>query len=150
MMKKIRQLHLYLGVLFAPAIIFFSLTGALQTFGLHEGKGGRGEPSPIIAKMAQVHKNQTLVMRDVPPPGERPPGGASRPAESRPAERGEEQEPSGLSPLPLKIYVLLMSLGLITTTILGIVMAFKYNRDRRVIWGLLIAGTLLPLLLLYL
>ena len=31
-MKKIRQLHSYLGVLFAPSIIFFALSGAFQTF----------------------------------------------------------------------------------------------------------------------
>jgi len=36
-MKLIRKLHLYLGCLFAPLIIFFSITGAWQTFNFHEG-----------------------------------------------------------------------------------------------------------------
>lgn len=36
------------------------------------------------------------------------------------------------------------------TTILGIVMAFKYNRDRRLIWSLLTLGIVLPITLLFL
>ena len=33
-MKRLRQLHLYLGCIFAPMLILFSLTGALQMFGV--------------------------------------------------------------------------------------------------------------------
>ncbi len=43
-----------------------------------------------------------------------------------------------------------MAAGLITSTTLGIYMAFQYNRDRRLLWALLLAGAFLPLLLLYL
>jgi len=57
-MKQIRQLHLYMGTLFAPAILFFAFTGALQTFGLHEGaRGSNSTPPAWIAQLAQVHKN---------------------------------------------------------------------------------------------
>jgi multisubunit Na+/H+ antiporter MnhC subunit len=49
--------------------------------------------------------------------------------------------------LALKGFFLLMSIGLFTTTCLGIYMSFKYNRTG-VVWGLLIAGTALPGLLL--
>ena len=50
---------------------------------------------------------------------------------------------------PLKWFVLFMSLGLVGTTLLGITMAFKYRRGVRLILGLLVAGTLLPIALLY-
>ena len=154
-MRRVQQLHLWLGTLFAPMIVFFALTGALQTFNLHEGPPGT---SPgIIAQLAAVHKNQRLL-------SERsengPPGSAHRAPEGSPGaathgepphgpgpERERQQRPS---PLPLKIYVALMSAGLIATTLLGIWMAFKYSRDKRVVWTLLAAGTLLPLALLFL
>ena len=43
-----------------------------------------------------------------------------------------------------------MSLGLITSTATGVTMAFQSKRDRRIVWGLLVAGTLMPLVLLWL
>lgn len=142
MLKQIRQLHLYLGTFFAPAIMFFCLTGALQTFGLHENKNGAVHPA-WIAKLAEIHKDQRFSNVPPKPPARpanatpKPDGGAARPA------------PQGPSPLPLKIFVLFMAVGLITTSVLGIYMAFKYNRDKRVIWGLLAAGTLFPVVLLF-
>jgi len=59
--------------------------------------------------------------------------------------RSEAERPSGPSPFPLKIFVLLMSLGLIVTTVLGVWMAFKYSKNKAVVWGLLALGTFLPL-----
>lgn len=143
LMRRVQQLHLWLGTLFAPMIVFFSLTGALQTFNLHEKPG---TPS-WVARLAQVHKNQNLVVRERRP--EPPPGAGQVPeqARSRPEEEGGRA--SGPSPLPLKIFVALMSLGLIVTTLLGVWMAFKYSKNKSVVWGLLVAGTLLPLALLF-
>jgi hypothetical protein len=43
-----------------------------------------------------------------------------------------------------------MSIGLIVTTLLGIYMGFRYGGRGRLIWGLLIAGTLLPVSMLFL
>ncbi len=37
-LKLARQWHLYLGTLFAPSILFFAFTGALQLLGPHEFK----------------------------------------------------------------------------------------------------------------
>jgi hypothetical protein len=54
------------------------------------------------------------------------------------------------SPSPLKIFVLLMSIGLIATTLLGLYMSFKYSRDKRVVWLLLASGIALPIVLLFL
>jgi hypothetical protein len=48
----------------------------------------------------------------------------------------------------MKIYFLLVTLGLFTSTLTGIYMAYKYNRNKMVVTGLLIAGILIPLFLL--
>jgi uncharacterized iron-regulated membrane protein len=39
-LKSIRLLHRYLGLFFAPTILFFVITGSLQMFGLHETARG--------------------------------------------------------------------------------------------------------------
>ena len=141
-LQQIRKIHLYLGLLFAPSIIFFSFSGSLQLFGLHEAaRGSSSQPPRWIATMAQVHKDQNLEVRTPPPPSARGPAPSPRP--SSPAEPKKSR-----SPLPLKIFFLFMAVGMIITASLGIVMAFRYNRDRRVIWALLTAGVVLPLLLL--
>jgi hypothetical protein len=145
-MKRIRQLHLYLGTLFAPAIIFFSFTGALQTFGLHENSKGSGEPPPKwIAKLAEVHKNQRLNKPSAA-------GAVSQEKHSSPNSTPAIPSPAAIGPRPavlaLKCFVLFMAVGLITTTCLGIYMSFKYNRDKRIVYALLFAGVALPLTLL--
>lgn len=120
-MNRIRQLHLYLGVFFAPLIIFFAFSGALQTFSLHESpKGSTSQPSAWIVTLAEVHKDQRTV-----------------------------HAAGARSSVALKWFIALMALGLIATSLLGISMAFKFNRDLRVIWGLLALGVILPLALLY-
>jgi hypothetical protein len=121
-MKQIRQLHLYLGTLFAPIIIFFAFSGALQTFNFHEStKDGSYKAPAWIVALANIHKDQRLA-------------------------RG----PGGGSSLLLKWFVVLMAVGLIATTILGIYMAFKFNRDKRVVAGLIVAGILIPVVALLL
>jgi hypothetical protein len=147
-MKSIRQLHFYLGIFFAPSIIFFAFSGALQTFSLHENKVPGSHNPEWIAK-AEIHKDQRL-----PQLTEEQVADAAKP------EEGEEQpvstpsteppSPKRKPSLPLKLFVLFMSVGLMLSSFLGIYMAFKYNRDRRIIWSLLIAGTALPMALLLL
>ena len=138
-MKWARQLHLWLGVFFAPAIIFFAFTGALQTFNFHESQPGSTYQPPVwIEKLAQIHKKQTIQIRQKPPA---PPQGRRN---EREIPRPKPQQP--LSTTLLKWFVFLMSLGLVTTSLLGVYMAFQYNRDRRVIWALLVLGTVMPIL----
>jgi glucose uptake protein GlcU len=43
-----------------------------------------------------------------------------------------------------------MSVGLVGTSILGIYMAVKYNREKRLVIGLIALGFIIPLVLLYL
>ncbi|MCU1306835.1 MAG: hypothetical protein JWN45_1530 [Acidobacteriaceae bacterium] len=171
-MKQIRQLHLYLGTFFAPSILFFAFTGAFQIFNFHEEYKGR-PATPVFEQLAEIHKNQR-----VPPPAKTPaptpevaraattPQEPTQPSPAQPkaeSAMGENKEAAPPKPAttpaapkrrkrsePLKYFLVLMAISLISTTFLGIYMSFKYNRDKRVVWGLLILGTVLPIVLLYL
>src|ERR1700694_5036858 len=56
-----RRVHLYLGMFSAPAILFFALTGILQTLSLHEfSRDGSYKPPMWIVVLAQIHKKQSL------------------------------------------------------------------------------------------
>ncbi len=48
----------------------------------------------------------------------------------------------------MKIFFLLVSLGLFASTFSGIYMAYKYERNRLMVTGLLAAGVIVPLVLL--
>ena len=141
-MRRARELHLYLGTFFAPAILFFAFTGALQTFSFHEGRPGETyQPPQWLRVLAQVHKKQTAAL---------PPGRPAQPERREAPRRPEVKRPVSLATLALRWFTLLMSLGLMATTALGIYMAFKFNPGRRLIWVLLVAGTVLPVAILLL
>ena len=71
-LKFLRKVHLYLGIFTTPALLFFAITGALQTFSLHETtQGSNYKPPAWIASLAQLHKKQTTA---VPPRRARPAG----------------------------------------------------------------------------
>src|SRR5437588_10360971 len=63
MIRAARQLHLYLGLFFAPSIIFFAFTGTLQTFSLHENKHPGDHHPQWIATLASIHKDQVLPVK---------------------------------------------------------------------------------------
>ena len=118
--KAMRNIHLYLGVFFAPLLVFFLLTGCLQTFGLHEpNKTSNYAPPAIVKSLAQVHKDQKWSV-----------GRTSK------------------SSMPFRYLIILMVLGLFVTTILGVVMAFKYTRPW-IVWTLLFFGILVPSLFIW-
>ncbi|MEO6815820.1 MAG: PepSY domain-containing protein [Edaphobacter sp.] len=54
------------------------------------------------------------------------------------------------NPLPLKFFFLLVSIGLFLSTLSGLYMSYRYSRNRILITGLLIAGIVIPIALLYL
>jgi hypothetical protein len=153
-LKLIRQIHLYFGVFIAPALIFFALTGAMQTFNLHEtSQGSSYKPTTFLATMAQIHKKQTWMLAKP-----RPAGDAAKPDKaSKPADAIKPVDPQPMTALPtakwkqhlpLKLFFLLVSIGLFISTLTGITMAYKYNRSKLVVTSLLVAGTIIPLLLL--
>ena len=115
-------------------------------FGLHEGHPGEAyQPPAWVAKLGSIHKNQTLAERRGPPPGFA--GAERRPQEfgaaNKPPQRNEIQRQSGFT-VALKWFFLATSLGLVFTTLLGVYMAFKFNRSRVLIWSLLLGGTAAP------
>lgn len=143
-LNQARQLHLYLGTFFAPSILFFSFTGSIQLLGVHQARPGGYQPSVWVAKLAEIHKHQSLAA----PSNRSPMMDRKKPPFDPERALGPGGPPAGMRPnLALKGFFLLMSIGLFVTTCLGIYMSFKYNRTR-VVWGFLIAGTALPGLLL--
>lgn len=167
-LKVARSIHLYLGVFTAPMLLFFAITGGLQTFSLHEmTRGSSYTPPAWLASMAQLHKKQTIVM-----PVRRPrPAEAAMPvtgsgmtqavstseanivsdartasSPSRPAKSATEPPKKNL--LPMKIFFALVALSLLISALTGIYMSYRYSRKPRLVSSILAAGILVPLLLL--
>jgi len=141
-LKLIRQIHLYLGVFISPALLFFAITGALQTFSLHETTQGSDYKPPVwIVKLGQLHKKQTTTL-----PIRRPRPEAPRPAADKPTQPATPPPPQK-SHLPMKLFFLLVSIGLAISTFTGIYMSYKYTRAPKTITALLLAGILIPLVL---
>jgi hypothetical protein len=121
--KVMRNIHLYLGVFFAPLLAFFLISGTWQTFGLHEAsKSGDYKPPAIIKSLSSVHKDQKW---------------------------GDGHKKDSASSVPFQWLVVLMAVGLLATTILGIVMAFKYTKPW-IVWGCLLTGIVIPCFLIWL
>lgn len=151
--RRLRQFHHYLGVFFAPAIVFFALTGVLQTFGFHEAKNG-GKPVAWIAWTASIHKDQ--VVPRVRPPRNAPvhvdahddaPNDAHDHAPEHASGAAADPAPTH-SAFPLKVFVGLMGIGLIASSLLGVAIALSIRSMRRVSLAMLVLGTLLPVALL--
>jgi hypothetical protein len=164
-LKYTRQVHLYLGVFIAPALLFFAFTGALQTFSLHETtRGSSYKPPAWAVTLAQIHKKQTPVItkkadKPVEKPKEKSAGKpmedpfdksadkATDKAAASPATSGVPS-PTPHNPRPLKIFFLLVSIGLFFSTFSGLYMSYKYVRNRGLITATLLAGIVIPIVLL--
>ena len=156
MVKTSRKIHLWIGLLFAPTILFFALSGALQVFGLHEAEAGKPAPA-WISKLAEIHKDQSIS-----PLPERKPAGAPAPAASHAPDAAPSQTAAAPSPakpaarpqphrsIPLMLWFAALAVGLVASTGFGIYMAFAYKRDRVTVLGLLAAGIVLPILFAFL
>ena len=168
-LKFMRKVHLYLGIFTTPALLFFAFTGAMQTFSLHETtQGSSYKPPAWIATLAQLHKKQdtTVPVRKTRPaaiegPGVRDQGSENgkqagpskteKPAEHKASENkaGEPAAPViRKSHLPMKIFFLLVAVSLALSTLTGVYMTYKYERGWWQMAGLLLAGVVVPLLLL--
>jgi hypothetical protein len=166
-LRTIRTVHLYLGIFTAPMLLFFAITGGLQSFSLHEAtRGGSYTPPAWLASMAQLHKKQTTVMpvrRPRPPEAEiavaNPGAAAAIPSSAnaatdarastpsnQPAERADAKPKKNL--LPMKIFFGLVSLGLLVSVLSGLYMAWRFSRKPRLFGMTLFAGIIVPLLLL--
>lgn len=136
-LARIRQMHVYVSVFVAPSLLFFALTGALQTFRIPDQK-----TAPVlIQKLARVHKDDVFAVEGhkhgPPPPG---PSAAAKPKEIRP--------PSKNSTTGLKWFFTAVSVGIGLTTVFGLWMALAHSRRKAVLWAILAAGIAAPVLLL--
>ena len=120
MNRRLRQLHRFLGVFFAPLLLLYIATGWWQTVTVNRNKG-LGFGKSWIERLSTIHIDQYFPwgMRDY-------------------------------STYLFKGLVITMSVGLIFTTLLGLVMAFRFVKNKTAMVLTLIAGILIPVLLLYL
>lgn len=120
-MRTLRRLHLYLGCFFAPLLIFYVATGWYQTVNPDRRKG-TGDSTDLVSRLTRVHVEQYY-----------------------PAETA-----SGYSTRWFRALVVLMALALITTVILGIILAFRTSRNSWPVWLSLALGVALPVIVLWL
>jgi uncharacterized iron-regulated membrane protein len=144
----VRRCHLYLGFFAAPAILFFSFTGALQTFNLHKpSANGAYLPARWIVVLAQIHKNQTTEVRKDKTKLADKLASAKKAVSAKKAQT-VKHSPQSHNPLPLKLFFLIVCFSLSISTFSGIYMSYRYNRNRLQLTFLLIAGAVIPLILL--
>ncbi len=123
-MKTLRQLHLYLGCIFAPLIIYFSLSGSWQVFRFNDVP--KDAPATLMQtvfhELSKPHTSSTL-------PGLNP--------------KTEHSTAFGWIALS-------MGLGMVITTSLGIAIALKQGRSPKTALLCLGIGIAVPVLLLFL
>lgn len=151
-LKSFRALHLYLGVFTAPALLFLAFTGALQSVNLHEAaRGGDYKPPAWVASIAHMHKKQSFEV----PVKRGPPKPSVANADVAPEAGAPARANGKLSPAPakgnvwpMKIFFVLVSIGLILSTLTGIYIGWRHTRHRRRYGATLVAGVVVPALLL--
>ncbi len=129
-MRTLRQIHLYFGCIFAPLIIYFSLSGAWQVFRLNDIPKNDPLSPPsrtsmmhsIFHELSKPHTSSTL-------PGSNP-----------------KTEHS----VAFTWLALLLALGMTLTTSIGIVLALTYGRSPRIVALCMGMGVALPVCLLIL
>ena len=134
----LRQIHVWIGAFIAPSVLFFAFSGGVQIFRLNEPHAGYAPPA-LIQKLGVLHKDQRFVLprrRPAPPPG--------KAATAKP----EIEQAAPLAETALKWLFVLVSIGLFVSTMLGVWMALAFGRNKPLIIGLLVAGALLPVLIL--
>lgn len=121
MKRLLRRAHLYLGVFFAPLLVFFVLTGWHQTANPDRRKGVN-DSSDWVSRLNRVHVEQYY-----------------------PTESAEGYSTKGFSAL-----VALMSVALVITVLLGVVLAFQALKAQWAVWLALVLGIVIPMLTLWL
>jgi hypothetical protein len=121
MIRWLRRLHTFLGVFFSPLLLLFVVTGWWQTVSPNRNKG-LGFGTSWIEKLSTIHIDNYF-----PLPGAR-----------------------NYSTDLFKLLVVIMAVGLMVTTLLGLVMAFRFAKKKMWLTLILVAGILVPIFLLYL
>ena len=120
-MIKLRRLHLYLGCFFSPMLIFFVCTGWYQT--MHpDRRKNPGEAEAFWDRLRSIHADSIL------------PSAAA----------------TGYSTKFFRWLVVAMAIGFIVTVIFGVILAFRFGKQKWAVWLSLLLGVLLPVALLLL
>ena len=146
-LPSLRRWHSHIGLFIAPSVLFFALTGAVQIFSLHEAHGSY-EPAVWVQKLSSVHKDQVFGKPHEHAGHDEEPSSSAPSAAGTPEGPPEEADKKSLPTLTLKWYFLLIAVGLIASTSIGIWMGITQMRRKAIAWGLLIAGTFIPVCLL--
>jgi uncharacterized iron-regulated membrane protein len=155
----LRRWHTYMGLLTAPSVLFFALTGAVQIFSLHEAHGDY-HPLPIVEKLSAVHKEQVFEQpHEHGPPSGAPdapsadasPAGASAADQphDKPDKPDDDDDHAAPATFVLKCFFFVVSLALTISTSFGIWIGISQTRQPRLSWTLLSSGCLIPLILLF-
>lgn len=99
-MRLLRDIHLYLGCIFAPMTLFFITSGVWQIFGLQWPK--EKQPAGVLTYLSTIHTERGLKGGDI----------------------------HTLSSPFMRWFVVAMAISLVITIVLGIVMAFRFGRGR--------------------
>lgn len=116
-------------------------------FSLHETtRGSSYVPPAILVHLAQLHKKGTLTVsqRKVAAPP------AAAPALPLVPKSNVVPQPPQPSYLPMKIFFGFAALGLVVSTLTGLVMSWTYTRNKILIASAFLAGIIVPVLLLLL
>jgi len=115
-MKALRTLHLYLGCVFAPLLLFFALSGIWQRLGA-QYSGGQSTTlvQRAISLLSTIHTGRGL-------------------------KSGET-----LSSPAMSVMAMAMAVSLIMTILLGVILAFRFGHQKVAVLCLL-AGTLIPII----
>lgn len=143
-LRLVRKTHLYFGLFISPALLFFAFTGAVQTLSLHEVAGSSYKPPALLAELGQLHKHAAMMTPAPDPPGEASKAGAMPKAPKLAMTLASKQRQH----LPMKIFFVMVAVGLLTSTVTGIYMAYKYARNKLLVTGALVAGVVVPLVLM--
>lgn len=135
-MSLLRTWHAYLGILIAPSVLFFAITGAVQLFSLHEAHG-KYHPAPMLEKLSSLHKDQVFALKSH---AEDPTG----------AEEAEDDKGPPPATALLKWVFLAVAGALCVSTSIGLWLGLTHVRHRRVGWLLLAFGIALPTCLTFL
>ncbi|MDB6015905.1 MAG: hypothetical protein JWR19_394 [Pedosphaera sp.] len=122
-MRLLRRIHTYLGVFFAPLLLFFVLTGWYQTVN-HDRLKSPADAETLLQKLRTVHVDQVY-------PGNH-----------------EITHPS--TRIMFQILVVTMAIALAITVALGVILAFRSTKKRWPIWVSLALGFAIPMLFLWL
>ena len=120
-MLKLRRLHLYLGVFFAPMLLFFIVTGWYQT-AYQDRRKSVFEASAVMDRLRAVHAEQTFPVASA----------------------------NSYSTRAFRWLVYLMSAALSVTVLLGLVLAFRTMKQKWLVWLMLALGLVVPALCLWL